>query len=262
MNRKSFWIGTGWVDLQRVNEVFGGLSLHSNTWVLEAGREMVKAPFEVERVHGSWSPHIPEKRPKYRVSWGSGRPTRGEVITLEPVRLQVVAMGRDILVPLTANRPQTCLKYKGQLHGVYHNVHGRNPFTYCGENPYLAAGVHTRDLFTFGEPTCKACLTYKSVWCLYTVFNYEHKDAVLKRERKEKTIEEKRLRLPTAYARILDDGLFENPSYKPVKQRVDHTEEIDATDDYVDPREEKRMSLIDRTRRIEESKARIQGHRR
>ena len=257
MNRKTFHIGVGWNPISGKHD--HQLSLLSTTLVLDAGNDYVKPPFEIERVSGSWSPHIPEKKPRYRVTWEDYR--RDTTFETDPMPLANVRVGRDILVVVPALRKQTCLNLNGSRHGIYYNRDARSPRTYCGESPHLPLGSDpTMDFTQMAEPTCKVCLAYKSVWCLYTVFPYQHKNEVIKRIKKEKTEAEKRLRLPTAYARILDDDLFENPTYKPVKVRVAPSEPDD--DEYVDPRDRIRASAIERNRRLEESKATIRGHRR
>lgn len=166
-----------------------------------------------------------------------------------------------ILVPLATARPQTCLEFREQLHGVFVNAGARNPWTYCGETLYYSdRSLHH---YKFGPPTCKACLVHKSVWCSYLVLPYEPKRDIERRIRKERTAVEKHLRLPTAYARILDDDLFENPTYKPVKYQPPSPDEDDPTMDFDDdPRERKRASAIDSNRRLEDVRARVQGHRR
>lgn len=255
MDRRKLWIPVGWTG----NDLPGGrfsISLHSHTLVLQV--PAMEPGFEVERIPGSWSPHVPEKKARYRVSWSTHRDNS---ITVEPVRL-ANAKGH-VLVPLVARRPQTCLDLKGKLHGLY-MVHNGNPYANCGEYLYMYRNAR-HDLFSpHVEPTCEACLAYQSVWNLFSIFPYEDKRVEEKRVAKIKAAEERHLRLPTAYARILDDDFLENPTYR-VKKRVNVLDpsEIDETEDYDEhPRDRKRASAIDRNRRLEESKARVQGHRR
>jgi len=279
MNRKSFSIPVGWpTDRIPGRPPLCTVRLNSNTLVLSltatsAARRgatigvKLDAPFEVERIPGSWSKHIPEKKPRYRVSTYDWRDWH---IDLEPVRLHLVSSGREILVPLIARRPQTCFVHKDKLHGIYFNRDGTNPYTFCGlaEHINTATDWHlVRSRYVDDAiPTCPACLEYRAVWCFFSVFEYESKREALKRVAKVKSVEEKRLQLPTAYARILDDDLFENPSYKPASRRraqaVLDYEEQEVEDEFVDPRESKRATALDRSRRLEESKAQVQGHRR
>jgi hypothetical protein len=261
VNRKSFWIPVGFAPTVASLPSEYEFRLNSNTLVLPVKFD-VQAPFDIERVPGSWSPHLPEKKPKYRVSWET---SYGHEFTIEPVRLQACSTS-GILVPIIALRSQTCLDWNGKRHGVYY-FRGGTAYTYCGESPYIPL----RDSALSGpkwvkneEPTCATCLTHKAVWCRFDVFPYMHKRDETKKARKERTVEEKRLRLPTAYARILDDDLFENPSYKRPKERAEILPEVDEHDPFYDDseRDRKRASAMESVRRVEESKARIQGHRR
>lgn len=256
MNRKSFWIPVGWLDPERrTKDEDKVLSLNSNTLVLHVGKDRLLPPFDVERIAGSWSPHVPEKKPKYKVSWDQGSSWCAQDILVEPRRLQNIPVGQDILVVLPTHHPQRCLRYQEELHGIYYNRHGNAPYTYCGLSP----SHPNPDWFVpRDQPTCKACLQYKSVWCMFTIWPYDHKEAILRREKKEQTAEEKRLRLPTAYARILDDDLFENPTYKPPRVRAPLlVPEPEPEDEFENPRDRKRAAEIDRNRRLEESKARM-----
>jgi hypothetical protein len=281
MNRKSFSIPVGWpaTNAHRADPLCT-IFLNSNTLVvpltkasvIRFGEVRVKidAPFEVERVPGSWSKHIPEKKPCYRVSM----PNDGDwSIDLEPSRLNQVSTNTEILVPLIARRPQTCFIHKGKTHGIYFNRDGYVPHTFCGlrESAYASDWNVVLARFVNDEiPTCTTCLEYRSVWCVFSVFPYEGKSEAIKRVTKEKTVEAKRLQLPTAYARVLDDDFLENPTYKPAHKRaaakalakLDGEGEVDAEDEYDDTRESKRATALDRVRRLEEAKAQVQGHRR
>ncbi len=263
MNRKSFWIPVGWDEGRAPDHRF---FLNSNTLVIPVPWTHA-GPFDVERIPGSWSPHIPEKKALYRVGIGDEdersrwrRRRQGVAIESSPERLQTLRIGTRFVVPLVTDRNQTCLDYKGALHGIYTNGGGLWPIMYCGESTHYSS----RDTIPYvsERPTCKACLKYKSVWCCYTVFSYVPKVEIEKAIDEVKRVEARYLRLPTAYARILDDDFLENPSYKPPKERPLLVDEADATEDYEDPRDRKRESAIDRNRRLEESKARVQGHRR
>jgi hypothetical protein len=288
MNRKSFSIPVGWPSPTHTAHVTAAplctIFLNSNTLVIPLRTERVinwryrslsrpenvnvDAPFEVERVPGSWSKHIPEKKARYRISTG-----HHWSIELEPTRLNQVSSNSEILVPLIARRPQTCFLHKGKTHGIYFNRDGCVPHTFCGlsEHVYASDWNLVRERFVDDEiPTCSTCLEYRSVWCVFSVFPYEGKSEAIKRVTKEKTIEARRLQLPTAYARVLDDDFLENPTYKPAHKRaadlalakLDGEGEVDAEDEYDDPRESKRATSLDRVRRLEEAKAQVQGHRR
>lgn len=267
MNRRHVWIPVGWGSgIMPDPGKDPILSLSSHTLVLAVPHKAIEAPFEVARVPGSWSPHVPEKKPRYRITWGWSNLFNRELHRdVDTVRLGTVAVGWDILIPLKTKRPQICLNHKDQLHGVYSM--DISPWTICGENPYLSITERTTQIWTrHVEPTCKACLALDAVWYRFTVWPYADKRVEIKAAKKERDEETKRLRLPTAYARILDDDLFENPTYKPVGKKhpaLDHSETVDETADYEDTeRDRKRASEIDRVRRFESSKAAVRGHRR
>lgn len=264
MNR-SFWIPVGWGFRTAEDSKGYGFSLSSRTQVL-AIQGTLTPPFEIARVPNSRSPHIPEKNPRYRITWGWER-RRPFSLEAEPKRLGTVPVGGEILLVLQTKRPQTCIAHKGALHGVY-SMADMTAWTYCGETPDLMATAdrpHASFIDPWVkhvEPTCKECLANDAVWCRYRVLPYEDRRDVDKRVKKQQTAEEKRLRLPTAYARVLDDDLFENPTYKPRKERVVVPVDVDETEDYeTTHRDLKREAALDRAQRLEESKARMQRHK-
>jgi len=252
MTRKNFWIPVGWNGVWTTPVA----SLHSNTLVLPVPT-IPDEPFVVERIRGSWSPHVPEKHALYRVAWGNRAQDKVEAAA---VRLATLPIGRTFLVPLHTDRQQTCLNHKGQLHGIFMNQ-GHHPWTNCGEDRYFSSAALAGPHLERAVPTCSACLTHKAVWNLLRVFSYEDKRAGDRQSRKERAAEERRLRLPTVYARILDDDLFDNPTYKPIKPRIKVDPETipDPDDEFADSeRDRKRASAIERSRRFEASKARVQ----
>jgi hypothetical protein len=250
MNRRSFDIPLGW----RWGDPL--VLVNSNALVLDMGTDYIQLPFEIERVHGARSLHVPEKHAHYKVTWENWH--RDVTTDAETVRLSTVQPGREVLLPLQTRRSQTCVQHKGLLHGVYASRQSNAPHTYCGidvyprEEPYVPL-VH---------PTCPECIRHKLVWHLLTVHPYVAKAEVVKQVDKEKAAERRRLRLPTAYARILDDNFLDGtPTYKTVPVRP-QLPEPEPEDELVDPREQKRASAIDRSQRFEETRARIRGYRR
>ncbi len=267
--RPSYWIPVGWHA--PTNDGLGTITeLHSQSGVLvlpySEGVRFRGDDYNVKRIHGAWSRHIPEKKARYRVE------VSDRTFDVEPVRLGTVQVYQFFLVPLRTARTQVCLRRNEVLHGVAHNTGARNPYTFCGISEYLHQHLnvttnqfetHYDEHFARGEtPTCKACLTHYAVWCLFVVLPHTKKDVVVKRVAKEKSAEEKRLRLPTAYDRILDDELFERPTYKPVKPPASPPEPVELDELLDDPRDRKRASAMDRNRRLQDAKARVGGHRR
>jgi hypothetical protein len=216
MNKKRFRIPLGWEDNPSPQRHWVE-RLMSDTLVIPI-HVKPDPPYEVERVSGSWSPHVPEKVPAYNV-WQQrgGRPWRAT--KFEAVRLAQVSVGAYVVVELDARRPQLCVMDAGHWHGVLFTEDSASAHTYCGRSPYIyrlnreeqqAAWAYDR------VPDCPDCAKFKRAWVCLKVYPYEHKREVVKKTDKEAAKAKQRAKMPTAYDRILVDDIFETPkAYKP-----------------------------------------------
>lgn len=265
MDRKSYSIPLGWTLHGRLHgEPI--LLVNSRTLVIwVGGHRQNQYTFEVERVPGSRSPHVPEKKPRYHVTWGDNgtgyeNRNRDEV---ELVRLSTLNPRCEVLIPLETRRAQTCVENNGRLHGIFMNRND-SPKPYCGEYlKHISRTIST----PLGEgyvegvmPTCPKCLQHKAVWHLLTIHPHVPKREVIRVIDKEKEKERKYLALPTAYDRLLDDHFLDVRPPEPVVTKLP-AEEAEDEDDLVDPRDRKRASAIDRNRRFKTAKASVKGHR-
>ena len=267
MDRKSYLIPLGWYLYDRP---YGDplILVNSRTPVLhvEYGRRLSQE-FQVERIPGSRSPHVPEKKPRYRVSWGQDtRFFERGVDESELVRLSTLSPGGSVLVPLETRRSQVCIELNGRLHGIYSNV-SDSPKLVCGTYLWkhvsrsLSNGDLGQEYLPDTMPTCSECLQHKLVWHLFTIHPHAPKREVIKILDKEKEKERKYLALPTSYDRLLDDNFLEPKPPEPVVTKLP-AQEAENDDELVDPRDRKRASAIDRNRRFESAKAQMKGHRR
>ena len=222
----------------------------SDTLVIPVGKG-ISYPFEVERVHGSWAPHIPEKTPHYRVETETFL-SRVRYDEYDATRLAQVSIGSHILIELPTGRStQRCSLEKGVWHGIqcsdgwgYEHLH-----TYCGESLSNTSLDKLRE-HRHRAPDCLRCLSAKTVWVLFRVFPFKPKQVVTKLKNKEAHEQKRRARLPTAYDRILDDDFLENPKYKPEKIRPIVSEPDPLAVYEVDPRERKLATARDHNQRI------------
>jgi hypothetical protein len=260
MDRKSYPIPLGWYLYDR---------LHGEPIVLVNSRTLVLAvppcrshgisEFEITRISGSPSPHVPEKKPRYRVEWGGHYQSIDE---LELVRLSTLSPGEEVFIPLETRRSQTCIENNGRLHGIFVN-RDDNPRPYCGE--YLKHVSRTISDPSSGYvkdvmPTCSKCIEHKVVWHLFRLHPFAPKREVIRIIDKVKAEERRRASYPTAYDRILDDSFLDDKPPEPVvTKRL--AEEAEDDDELIDPRDRKRASAIDRNRRFETAKAQVKGHR-
>ena len=94
-----------------VQEAWVVEKLSSDTLVIPLTRGPM-FPYTVARVHGAWSPHIPDKTPHYRVKheYDLFGVTRENVEEHHTVRLAQVQVGAHLLVEMPANDslPRIC----------------------------------------------------------------------------------------------------------------------------------------------------------
>jgi hypothetical protein len=177
-----------------------------------------KVLYEVERVSGSWSPHIPEKLPSYTINVGRGGwfNPRGEALKLQVVRLAQARQHTYVLVELPARRSQWCVKDGGFWHGVLFSENPMSATTYCERNPYIGFEVEKQQE-SWGQhvPDCPTCKSFKTAWVCLMVYPYEEKRKVVKKTDREAALKKRRAKMPTAYDRILSDDFLEKPTYKP-----------------------------------------------
>lgn len=215
-------IPVGWDGQDDASE-----SLWSNTMVIPIPHAPSQG-YEVERVSGSRSPHIPEKAPHYLISnpfsWLNGY--RPPPWGIQARRLDQVPVRKPFLVELSVHRKQRCFNFKGIRHGVLYSEAPYKAQTYCGQ-----------DLFTLREhqvdpvwvddrvPDCPKCLAFKTAWVCLIVLSYTPVQEIRSKEGRVKKVTDRRLRLPTVYDRILADDPFDKKSYKTKPQHPIQAEE-------------------------------------
>ena len=237
--------------------------LPSTTEVLSVPREL-SMDFEIERVRGSWSPHIPEKKPRYWITWGTWNGSRHAVrrrapgIEVEPVRLGQLGTLNAFIVLRPVHRVQRCLVHKGLRHALIKGS-ALSLKTFCGESPYLNRDDETR-AFVPGTPDCKECLARADAkgqgWVFYYAYPFEDKRVDQKDNRKAKTLAKRKEKLPTAFDRLLlDDPL--NPPPKPPKKRMIHPPQ-DLEEDFEGThREEKLQARRQSAEHFKQAKKRV-----
>lgn len=260
MNRRRFQIPVGWRETPTLRTPFIE-KLRSDALVIPFAGVPGDHSYEVERVHGAPSLHIPEKAPTYDVSWPGGQWARHRRVGFKTqvVRLAQIPIGGRFLVELDAHRAQQCFFYKGTTHGILYSKDPWNVWTYCDEEPYIPHDDREASHWSIGVPTCPKCAAFKTAWVLMRVYPYEHKEIAVKKTDKEALERKRRAKMPTAFDRILDDDFLEKQTYKPEPERPP-TPEFDPLAVYeVDPRELRLATARERNRRLKTAMREMKG---
>lgn len=242
-HRLKFRIPVGWEEGDLVE------TLPSDSEIV--GWPLGDFPSEIDvlRLKRAWSPHIPEKKPRY-VGQYDGR----EVELEGPLRLDQMRIGGRILVRRPVHRLQRCFEFKGLRHVIF-RVNFGSVATLCGLSEYITDLRARRiEFFPEGatgvEPTCRDCLLKgREVWIPYIVFPYVHPRAHEKDEHKVRAKVKAHAKQPTAFERILLDDVLD-PPLKPKAEPLPPPE-----DEFTDPREMKLASQRASAERFRRSKA-------
>lgn len=201
---------------------------------------------EVSRVSGSWSPHIPEKKPSFEISHRRCGPSRLYTRIVQEVRLSQVPAGTKIIVEQPVAQRRRCLKWKDTVHAIVKEEY-RAILTVCGLDVYTPCNGGYEEYFEKMPPTCQKCLDVGRYWFPYTVLKYDDPRVLERQEHKVKAKARVRARLPTVFDRLLQTDLLNPPPKhieRPSPPEPDPFEDLDFT-----MREAKLDSRRERARR-------------
>ncbi len=197
----------------------------ANTYVLVLPRESLNDDFTIERINGSKSKHIEERRPTYRVTWeNTWRSRPQDPCDLHPVLLRQVPWNCWIVVERKVTTRMWCSYYQDLDHLIV-KINETGTYTLCGLTIERKEGTNVRR-HRQAVANCPSCLQNAPQGTFWTVFRVApHADAkrdrlkAARRRQSEAAKERARLRRPTAYQVLLyEDPL--NPPSKPVPPRA------------------------------------------
>lgn len=154
---------------------------------------------EVERVPGSWSPHIPERAPMFRLWCDAMFGTRHHY-DIQGVRLVSIPFGETVLVRLRKNRRQTVLLHAGKAH-VSRQLTRSSGWTGCDRHVNIE--TYPEHLVRDGVPTCPVCLGDEpEEWVSVVVLPYVHPSDKHKEDVKARKAARKKQSRPSFYVRL------------------------------------------------------------
>lgn len=185
-----------------------------------------------------------EASPLFTVAhWGHG-PGFSTSEVVRGIRIERVAPGRRVLVPLPAARTQITGEDR---EGVRHALLWPG-FPRCGVGRLYDASPHTVD-----TPTCPDCLLLSSgpnmrVWETVYVQPYDSREKRKREEAKEARAQRQRARFPTAFDKLLEDVFDPEAIPEPPPVFSLDPDMLDPTEDYQDERARKLASARRRER--------------
>lgn len=257
--RPAYNVPIRWFEGQSLVDSRSCPGMPANTYVLVIPRD-VTCNFTVERINGSKSKHIPEKRPTYRLTWEEGHWRYGLTEDLHPVLLRQVPWNCWIAVERPVTDRVWC-SYHGDLDHLIVRINETGTHTLCGLTLERKAGPSVRR-HRVAVANCPGCLQNAPQGTFWTVFRVApHAD--VKRDRlkavraRQKAAAKERamLKRPTAYDVLLyEDPLNPPPKPKPPRPELPEPDPFEAFEQA--PREAKLASRRQTALRFRASKRR------